>query len=177
MKRKDFLKLVGTGGGALFFGGIAHPQMQLSYALEKIKIYDNYVKGTQFYRKNFMKTPISLGQTIALQRETDNVHDQFAIKVICQNKQLGYIPAYENIVLANLMDKGVPLTASVSEIIDKSKNEDDRGYLMNVVAVQIFAELMVPVSNIVLTDLTKDRAANSVDVYRQGENIIKKNEK
>lgn len=172
MKREDFLKLVGIGGGSLLFGGIAHPQMQLAYTPKKIKVYDNYVKGTQFYKKDFLKLDIAINTQVELKRDLKNPYDQFAIKVMCQEKQIGYIPAYENIVLANLLDQGVSLSASVSEVSRKDKFNHENSYLMNVVAIQVFAELMVPATHIQLAELTNDRAANALDIYRQGAQII-----
>ncbi|MEW4924690.1 HIRAN domain-containing protein [Algibacter sp. 2305UL17-15] len=172
MKRQDFLKLIGTGGGTLLFGGMAHPQMQLIYTPKKIKVYDNYVKGTQFYRRDFMKLAVSMDTPVHLKRDLENPYDQFAIKVMCHDKQIGYVAAFENIVMANLLDQGVVLTASISEIVKTNKPHNKHSYLMDVVAIQIFVELMVPASHIQLAELTKDRAANAMDIYRQGAHVI-----
>ena len=174
MKRDHFLKLIGSGGGALLFGGLANLELNIAYTFKKIKIYDNYVKGTNFYKKDFTETPIVLHQTLSLEREPTNIHDNFAIKILCNGKQMGYIPAFENIVLANLLDQGVPLTATVSELQDKPSKDETDTYIMNAIAVQVFAELMVPHSKIISADLTKDRAANAIDAYRQGPIILNK---
>src|SRR5690606_17276404 len=106
---------------------------------QEITIYDNYVRGTHFYRKDFKKLKLVVGQSLGLQREQNNKYDRFAIAVCTNNLKIGYIPAYENVVLANMMDKGV-IAAIVSELNDL--NED--GY-KDVVAVKIAARLMVPV--------------------------------
>jgi len=172
MNREDFLKLVGTAGGTLIFGGVAHPQMQLAYSPKKIKIYDNYVKGTEFYKEDFIKLKLKVNTQVELKRDLENLYDQFAIKVVCQNKQIGYITAFENIVMANLLDQGVVLTASISEIAKKDKIQNKYTYLADVVAIQVFAELMVPTTQIQFAELTKGRAANAIDIYRQGEYIF-----
>ena len=159
MDRNDFIRLIG-GGASFLLSGFG--TKDLLYDLQEITIYDNYVRGTHFYRKDFKKLKLVVGQSLGLQREQNNKYDRFAIAVCTNNLKIGYIPAYENVVLANMMDKGV-IAAIVSELNDL--NED--GY-KDVVAVKIAARLMVPVQQLVTNDLTRERADNATDIYRKG---------
>ena len=102
-----------------------------------------------------MKLAIAVDTPVQLKRNLENPYDQFAIKVMCQEKQIGYIPAYENIVLANLLNQGVVLSASVSDVVKKEEQSHGNSYLINVVAIQVFTELMLPATHIQLADSQK----------------------
>ncbi|MCB0501432.1 MAG: HIRAN domain-containing protein [Bacteroidetes bacterium] len=163
MKRNDFLKLLGTGGGSFLLSGFG--TKDLMYDLQEIVIYDNYVRGTNFYRKDFLQLKLNIGDPLVLQREKENIHDRFAIEVLAKGKKIGYIPAYENVVMANMMDRGVSLNATISETNKFEKNDH---FIKDIVAIKITTKLMVPMQKIIEKDLTQERADNAQDRYRQG---------
>ena len=154
---------MGSGGTSFLLSGFN--TNDLLYDLQETTIYDNYVRGTNFYRKDFDKLKPVVGQTLELQRERDNQYDRFAIAVLVDNIKIGYIPAYENVVLANMMDKGIMLTAAVSEL---NKWEEEDHYIKDALAVKITTRLMVPVHQLTTTDLTQERSDNAADRYRKG---------
>lgn len=169
MERSSFLKIIGAGAGSLLLSGFDFNSDSLKYDLKKIKIYDNYVRGVNFRKNDFLSIKLNENDELQLERENENKYDKFAIKVLKGGKFLGYIAAYENIVLAMLMDQGVKLEASVSKI-DKINNEEK--YLQNVFSVQVFAKLLVPYQQLEQNDLRTKRADDAEDIYRQG-TIIK----
>ena len=163
MKRNDFLKLVGLGGGSFMINGIGLNSNDLLYQLEEITVYDNYIRGSNFYKNEIELLKMNTNTPIELFREPDNIHDSFAIAVVCQNRKIGYIPAFENIVLANMMDKGVQLNAQISSI-----NPEGLRYGMDYMAVKITTKLLVKQDHILSKDLTQNRADEAVDLYRKG---------
>ncbi len=168
MDRATFLKITGSGAGSFLFSGLEMKAESLRYELRKVKIYDNYVRGVNFRKNDFLSHIPQVNDVLQLEREPDNKYDRFAIKVQKDGRFLGYIAAYENITLALLMDQGVRLEASVSKV---SENITDKKYLDKVFSVQIFAKLLVPFDHLKVNDLGKERADDVEDVYRKG--IIK----
>lgn len=109
MNRIDFLKSSGLGAGGLILpvNGLINTK--------SVKIYDNYIRGLMHYDFKKIKDSIQEGDEVQLVREPTNIYDSFAIQVNSGEERLGYLAAYENIVLANMMDTGVGLRAYVSQ--------------------------------------------------------------
>lgn len=168
MKRTDFLKILATGSGSVLLSSANLIGQDLRFQLQKVVVYDNYIKGMLHYRNNFEQVKLTLKQAVTLEREPENIYDRFAIKVIANNLQIGYISAYENVVLANLMDKGVCLDAEISKIHTKSINK----YMRDVVSIKIQTQLMVPIQHLQAQDLSKQPADDVVDAYRQGPDVL-----
>ena len=159
MNRKEFLKITGSGS-ALLLGGALLPD--ISCDLKEVIIYDNYIKGMRHYLKREEAFEFKEGQKIDLLRDETNIHDSFAIRVIDEDRKIGYVSAFENIVLANMMDQGVQLEAQISEV-----NPAPDQYLSNAVAIKISTKLMIPIHGIQQKDLIKHRADQAIDEYRE----------
>lgn len=168
MKRTDFIKLIAAGSGSFLLPGAISASEDLRFDLQEVVIYDNYIRGMKHYRNNFDLELLKEGLPVVLERESENPYDVFAVKVMINGRKVGYLPAYENVVLANLMDKGVRLTAVISNINRKSKDP----WLMQVMSIRITTRLMVPINHLKLIDLTEKPADDSVDVYRQGPEVL-----
>lgn len=155
MNRADFLKTLGLASSGLIL-----PKNLLGRNL--VKIYDNYLRGLPYYHYKTLKNQLSQGDSLQLLRELDNAYDAFAVAVYVGDYKLGYLPAFENIVIANMLDAQVALTAQVSD-----HNPDNDPYQYEVLAVEIFAELITPTPQL-LTELQNARASDAEDIYRRG---------
>jgi len=154
MKRSDFLKSLGLGSaGLLLPKGLVQDK--------PIKIYDNYLKGLQHYNFKSLQGSLKVGDALKLRRDSANAYDSFAVAVFKDDLKLGYLPAYENIVLANMLDAGVQLHAFVSQL--KSQEQ-----LMQGMAVEVFAHLVLPGAKLIENSLSSKRADDVVDIYRRG---------
>ncbi|HPN19862.1 MAG TPA: HIRAN domain-containing protein [Chitinophagales bacterium] len=153
MERSDFLKTLGLG-----IGGLIMPSNSF-INVQSIKIYDNYVKGMKHYNFNEISHQIKEGDELQLLRAPENTYDSFAIRVLYKEQKLGYIAAFENVVLANMMDKGVKLNAFVSQI-DLTRN------IYEALAVEIHAELVIPTQKLIDSLLAENRADDANDIYR-----------
>ena len=152
MNRSDFLKTLGLG-----VGGLVIPITSFINS-QRIKIYDNYVRGLYYYKFKEAKQLLKEGDVLTLIRNRENVHDLYAIEVYFQDFKLGYIAAYENVVLANMMDQNVALFANVSKLNTKDYGQG--------VAVAIYAELMVPSEKLFTMMDFELRADDATDLYR-----------
>ena len=52
-----------------------------------------------------------------LVREPKNTHDPDAVAVYLQKQKLGYVPRAENSAIAQMMDRGETLEASISKLV------------------------------------------------------------
>lgn len=77
---------------------------------------------------------LMVGQKLTLLREPDNPCDKRAILVLNDGVKLGYVPRWSNIILANLMDAGKYLCATVDGILD---DPDDSQYPWQALSIQI----------------------------------------
>ncbi len=156
MKRSYFLQSLGLGATGLIL-----PKSLLTKSM--IKIYDNYIRGMTHYDYKKVKNQISVGDKLQLVREKENMHDAFAVQVFYNNHKLGYLAAYENIVIANMLDAKVELKSYVSEC------DDNRGYFKSM-SVEIFTELITPTPQLI-SELQNKRADEVTDIYRKGYKI------
>lgn len=153
--RKEFLKTMGLGTVSLFIPGISpKPGLLAQLIAQPVKIYDNYLRGVQYYGLGQCLGDIKVGDQVELKRFPDHRHDRFAVGVEWDRYFLGYLPAYENIVLANLLDAGARLTAMVTA-----------KHSLYEVGIGIWADLIV--SGVGANTGLSNRAADEVeDRYR-----------
>lgn len=154
MKRKDFLTTLGLTSASVLLPSNGFINEEL------INIYDNYIAGVQFYDFKIVETEIAEGDELLLVREQENKYDSFAVAVKYNNFKIGYLPAYENIVVANMLDKEVRLKAFVSQLNTQAYNS------YRSVAVQIFAPLVTPTKKLVELIEVSQRADDYKDKYR-----------
>lgn len=158
MKRSEFLQNIGLSSA-----GLVLPKHLLSK--QKVKLYDNYVRGLSHYQYKEVKSDLNNGDQLHLQRDYENVHDQFAVEVLWQKSKLGYLAAFENICIANLLDGGVELYSFISEHNPENKNYQNVG-------IEIYVESISPTKQL-LTELQNKRADEVIDIYRKGYSLKK----
>lgn len=152
MNRSDFIKSLGLASGGLILPGKL-------LSSKSIKIYDNYVRGMQHYAYFKIKKELKIGDIITLRRDAENIYDSFAIEVLYENHKLGYIAAYENIVLANMMDSGVELKSLISQINPKRS-------ILEALAIEVYAEIIIPTQHVIDKFDQQNRADDAKDLYR-----------
>ncbi|MCB0738004.1 MAG: HIRAN domain-containing protein [Bacteroidetes bacterium] len=152
MKRNEFLNKLGLSAA-----GIIIPKQFAS--AKPIKIYDNYVRGIYHYDFSKVRTQMKEGDELSLIREPENVYDSFATAVFWQQHKMGYLAAYENIVIANMLDKNVELKAFISQVQNKASSPEG-------MAIEVFAELVVAKQPLLDLAEKQQRADDKDDVYR-----------
>lgn len=152
MNRSDFIKSLGLGMGGIMLPNTSFLNTQM------VKVYDNYLRGIAFYDFEKMSTTIKEGDEIFLRRDLENIHDSFAIEVCFDHHKLGYIAAYENVVLANMLDSHIKLIGKISKI---NKNS-----FQNKIAIEIYVELVIPSDKLITMMNFEKRSDDAIDLYR-----------
>ncbi len=78
-----------------------------------IFIYDTYIRGIQHHQGPALINNIHEHDILDLVREYDNEHDVNAVAVYWEGNKLGYLPMFENLSLAYMLDHGLLLECHV----------------------------------------------------------------
>lgn len=112
MKRRTFFS-------RLFGGlGLIPATPVVAGAGRYVLIQESPIAGFQFHRGEALWSSLSVGQTVELVREPSNPHDANAVAVYVEKEQLGYVPRGENQVVAQMLDRGECLEASIVRLTD-----------------------------------------------------------
>ncbi|PSR06522.1 MAG: hypothetical protein BRD49_00060 [Bacteroidetes bacterium SW_10_40_5] len=74
MNRRNFISNLGLASG-----GLLVKQFSPALAEKKVKIYDNYIRGLQYYQYDKLKSRLEPGQEIQLIREMENPYDHLIV--------------------------------------------------------------------------------------------------
>ena len=99
-------------------------------ARTKIPVQEFMLAGYQYHRADGVWSFLQVGEALRLKREPYNQYDPDAIAVYFKNDMLGFIPSSENQLLAQMMDQGESLEASIIQLLPGSKAE--RGVKLSV---------------------------------------------
>ena len=115
MKRRTFFQRL--------FGGLGLAAVSPVVVADdrSVLIQNSPVAGFQFHRGDSVWPTLSVGAPLALKREPHNSHDTNAVAVYCHNHKLGYVPRGENSAIAQMLDRGERLTATITKL---SEGED-----------------------------------------------------
>lgn len=132
MNRRKFLKLFLTLPGVLPAIGRAMPRPPIlpdvPYPVEDCKlginpecaeitqIQESPVSGFQYYKGHEIWRRLKTGDPLSLVREPDNPYDKNAVEIYWHGLKLGYLPRRENSVAAQMLGRGLPLRASITEL-------------------------------------------------------------
>ena len=96
--------------------GSANLQIPVPFAARIVLLEDTHIAGTtHVHGIDELAEGIAVGQELELVRDTANMRDAWAIRVMANDTRVGYVPADRNEVLARLMDGGKKLGATVTE--------------------------------------------------------------
>ena len=110
MKRRTFFQRLFGGLGA----AVASPVVVAEN--RSVLIQESPVAGFQFHRGEDVWSSLAVGAAVELVREPDNAHDADAVAIYFNAEKLGYVPRAENGVVAQMLDRGEDLAASISRL-------------------------------------------------------------
>ena len=84
-----------------------------------IMLLDSSVAGFRYYSGEEVWKKLAPGRPLDLKREPGNKFDYDAVEIYHEKEKIGYIPRSDNMVIAQLMDKGVDIRATISEVIER----------------------------------------------------------
>ena len=119
MKRRTFFQRL--------FGGLGLAAVSPVVVADdrSVLIQNSPVAGFQFHRGDIVWPTLSIGASLALMREPNNSHDTNAVAVYYQNHKLGYVPQGENSAIAQMLDRGERLKATITQL-SEGKNPWER---------------------------------------------------
>ena len=115
MKRRTFFQRLFSGLGLAAVGPVVVAEDR------SVLIQESPVAGFQFHSGEIVWSSLSVGAPLALKREPHNSHDSNAVAVYYQNHKLGYVPRGENSAIAQMLDRGEHLKATIVKL---SEGED-----------------------------------------------------
>lgn len=115
MKRRTFFRRV---FGSL---GLVAAAPAVATAGRTVLIQESPIAGFQFHQGDAVWPALKVGQPLDLVREPANPHDPDAVAVYFEGEQLGYVPRAENLAVAQMLDRGEELEATVVKL---SEDED-----------------------------------------------------
>jgi len=114
MERRRFMKLITCLPlVSLYPASPIGSQDVPRYDPKNILLLQANVAGFRYYRGEKVWQHIHPSDPVTLKREPQNPHDRKAVALYWRNEKLGYIPRTDNSVIANLLDQGAPLNASI----------------------------------------------------------------
>ena len=88
-----------------------------SASASRVVIQESPIAGFQFHDAETVWNSLEVGDELRLAREADNPHDGNAVAIYRGTAKLGYVPRGENTAVAQLMDRGECLSASIASLI------------------------------------------------------------
>lgn len=116
MERRRFMKLITCLPlVSLYPASPIGSQDVPRYDPKNILLLQANVAGFRYYRGEKVWQFIHSNDPVTLKREPRNPYDCKAVALYWRNEKLGYIPKIDNSVIANLLDQGAPLNASITK--------------------------------------------------------------
>ena len=111
MKRRTFFRrLFGSLGAAVTTPAVGADD-------RAVLIQESPIAGFQFHQGDAIWSSLAVGAALKLVREPKNTHDPDAVAVYFQDEMLGYVPRAENSAIAQMLDRGETLEASISKLV------------------------------------------------------------
>ena len=110
MKRRTFFSRL-LGGL-----GLAAAAPTVAASGRTILIQESPVAGFAFHRGEAVWASLRIGQALDLVREPANPHDADAVAIYINEEKLGYVPRAENHAVAQMLDRGEHLEASITKL-------------------------------------------------------------
>jgi len=122
MSRRTFLKSLTALVGGFALPAIARAKPSLT-AWKTLQL--SPLAGFQYHQGEVLWPQLATGQSLRLVRESDNRHDDRAVRVEWQGHKLGYIPRLDNAAVSQLLDRGERLGATIAWL-NESRNPWER---------------------------------------------------
>lgn len=122
MSRRIFLQTIVALAGAIALPGVSQIGKN-PYGWKTLQ--KSPVAGFQYYHGESLWSLLTVGQSFNLVRESDNRYDSRAVRIVWQERTLGYIPRYDNAAISQLMDRGEALQAVITKL-NQSNNPWER---------------------------------------------------
>lgn len=110
LKRRTFFQRLFGGLGVAVAGRV------VAAGSRSVLIQESPLAGFQFHSGNAAWSSMTVGASLDLVREPNNSHDTNAVAVYFREEKLGYVPRGENGAVAQMLDRGEKLAATISRL-------------------------------------------------------------
>ena len=110
MKRRTFFQRLFGSVGAV----VASPVVVAEN--RPVLLQESPIAGFQFHDGDAVWPTMAAGAPLKLVREPTNSHDNNAVAVYFKENKLGYVPRGENGAIAQMLDRGESLAATISRL-------------------------------------------------------------
>ena len=114
--------------------GFIFPKTKPATKKRNVILLDSSVTGFRYYSGEEIWKQLTPGRTLDLKREPGNPFDYDAVEIYHEKEKIGYIPRSDNMLVAQLMDKGVDVKARISGIIDSGSPNQRVGVVVEMMA-------------------------------------------
>jgi hypothetical protein len=114
MQRRTFFKALFGGAGAALIGRRAETDDRT------ILLQESPIAGFQYYKGDEIWPNLGVGKRLSLVRESFNKYDGDAVAVYFRSHKLGFVPQIENRAIAQMLDRGERLEATISRVVNDS---------------------------------------------------------
>jgi len=81
-----------------------------------VLLQESPLAGFQYYDGERLWPRLAAGQAVELRRNPRNPHDDRAVEIWRAGHMLGHLPRVENTAVAQMLDRGEPLTARITTL-------------------------------------------------------------
>ncbi len=89
---------------------------QANMARRQLEIQQSPLAGFQYHGGERVWERLRVGDSLALVREPHNPYDEQAVALYWQGVKLGYVPRVENTAVAQMLDRGERLSATIVQL-------------------------------------------------------------
>jgi len=114
--------------------GFIFPKTKPVNKKRNIMLLDSSVAGFRYYSGEDVWEQLAPGRTLDLKREPGNKFDYDAVEIYHEKEKLGYIPRSDSMIIAQLMDKGVDIKATISEVVENDSPNQRIGVAVEMMA-------------------------------------------
>jgi len=107
MERRNFIK-------SLLFFPFTLPFFKKSPQKERVLLLETVVAGFSYYDGEKIWKKLRVNESLILKREAANPYDENAIEIYWKKWKLGYVPRADNSVIAQMLDRGENLLATIT---------------------------------------------------------------
>ncbi|MBL7032265.1 MAG: HIRAN domain-containing protein [Nitrospira sp.] len=101
---------------------------------KNVLLLDSSVAGFRYYKGEEIWKKLEPGRVLDLKREPGNQFDYDAVEIYHEKEKIGYIPRSDNMIIAQLMDKGVDIKARISGISESGSPNERIGVAVEMTA-------------------------------------------
>jgi hypothetical protein len=83
----------------------------------RVLVQSSALAGFRYHAAAEVWPALSVGDALELEREAANPHDANAVSLSWRGRKLGYVPRRDNAALAWALDRGQPLRARISRLM------------------------------------------------------------